>query len=172
VIISYDDSDGWYDHVYNGIRNPSASAADNLTQTDTTGGASGLCGTETAFLQPLGGEQGRCGFGPRLPLLVISPYAKHNYVDHNLSDQSSILNLIEYNWRLAGIPGSADQALAFRDRWEGVPFDLAGMFDFCETNPALVLDPTTGQPVADTGGWDGWDRSHRDRRCGRHDGLY
>ncbi len=49
-------------------------------------------------------KQGRCGFGPRLPMLVISPVAKHNYVDHNLSDQASIINLIEYNWprRVAG----------------------------------------------------------------------
>jgi phospholipase C len=30
---------------------------------------------------PLADEQGRCGFGPRLPLLVISPWAKTNYVD-------------------------------------------------------------------------------------------
>jgi phospholipase C len=32
--------------------------------------------------------QGRCGYGPRLPLLVISPYAKQNYIDHRTVDQS------------------------------------------------------------------------------------
>src|ERR1035438_6413969 len=32
--------------------------------------------------------QGRCGYGPRLPLLVISPYAKQNYIDHRTTDQS------------------------------------------------------------------------------------
>ena len=42
--------------------------------------------------------QGRCGYGPRLPLLVISPYARQNYVDHSLTDQSSILRFIEDNW--------------------------------------------------------------------------
>jgi hypothetical protein len=36
-----------------------------------------------------------------MPLLVVSPYAKHNYVDHTLTDQSSILKFVEDNW-LAG----------------------------------------------------------------------
>ena len=39
--------------------------------------------------------QGRCGYGPRLPLLVISPWAKPNYVSHTVTDQSSILRFIE-----------------------------------------------------------------------------
>ncbi len=47
--------------------------------------------------------QGRCGFGPRLPLLVISPYAKANYVDHTLTDQTSILKFIEDNWNTGRI---------------------------------------------------------------------
>ena len=37
VIINYDDSDGWYDHVYSGVTNPSLSPADNLTNTTLTG---------------------------------------------------------------------------------------------------------------------------------------
>ena len=79
-------------------------------------------------------------------MLVISPFAKHKHVDHNLSDQASIINFIEYNWRLPAIPGSADQALAGTDAAEGIPFDLAGLFDFSNCNqPALPLDPVTGQ---------------------------
>jgi phospholipase C len=93
------------------------------------------------------GEQGRCGFGPRLPLLVISPFAKHNSVDHNLSDQASVINFIEYNWRLPAIAGSADQVLSATDRSEGIPFDLAGMFDFRgPRNGRLFLNPNTGEP--------------------------
>ena len=148
VIVNYDDSDGWYDHVYSGIINPSASPADNLTDTTTSGPTSGHCGPRAQTTQPLGGQQGRCGFGPRLPMLVISPYAKHNHVDHNLSDQTSIINFIEYNWRLPGIPGSADQVLASTNKKEGIPFDLAGMFNFDgAVNSKLILDPGTGQPV-------------------------
>ena len=43
--------------------------------------------------------QDRCGYGVRLPLLVISPYAKVNYVDHSITDQTSILRFIEDNWQ-------------------------------------------------------------------------
>jgi phospholipase C len=85
---------------------------------------------------------------------VISPCTKPNTVDHNVTDQASILNFIEYNWNLPGIPGSADQALAATDKAEGIPFDLAGLFDFSKTIPflgclgqSLQLDPSAGQPV-------------------------
>ena len=88
-------------------------------------GTSGQCGGNPQGTgetpTPLAGEQGRCGFGPRLPMLVISPYAKKNAVDHNLSDQASMINFVEYNWGLPGIPGSVDQVLAGKDASEGVP---------------------------------------------------
>ncbi|HEX8975772.1 MAG TPA: alkaline phosphatase family protein [Solirubrobacteraceae bacterium] len=178
VFVNYDDSDGWYDHVYSGVTNPSTSPADNLTNTQLTGPTSGFCtGPDATSTTPLAGEQGRCGFGPRLPMMVISPYARHNFVDHNLSDQASIINFVEYNWGLPGIPGSADQVLAGRtaayrgslqhgrraadrgqgDQGRGNPesFDLAGMFKFSgeshgHNGSALILDPSTGQPVAGT----------------------
>jgi phospholipase C len=151
VIVNWDDSDGFYDHVYSGVTNPSTSVADNLTDTTLSGPTSGRCGSRTliASTQPLADEQGRCGFGPRLPMLVISPYAKHNHVDHNLSDQASIINFVENNWGLPGISGSADQVLKARDESEGIPFDLAGMFNFRGPgNRRLILDPATGEPIA------------------------
>jgi phospholipase C len=139
VFINYDDSDGWYDHAYPGVVNPSVSPADALT-------GAGKC-TSARVSAPLANEQGRCGLGPRLPMLVISPWAKTNYVDNDPSDQSSIINFIEYNWRLPAIPGSFDQALASADDAEHVPFDLAGMFDFKHASdaPVFPLDPATGQ---------------------------
>jgi phospholipase C len=162
VFINYDDSDGWYDHVYSGVINPSLSGADNLTNTvlgkiapagpgsppnPPANPTSGQCGPNAGQPQtPLAGEQGRCGFGPRLPMLAISPCASADTVDHNLSNQASIINFIEYNWSLPGIAGSFDQAEKSIDASEGVPFDLAGMFDFSNCNqPALPLDPSTGQ---------------------------
>jgi phospholipase C len=132
VILAYDDSDGWYDHAYPGVQNPSNTAADVS------------CGSEA----PLANEQGRCGFGPRQPLLVISPFAKENAVDHNLSNLASIINLVEYNWQLPSIDGSADQIQASVDAAEGVPFDLAALFNFRgPRDRRLILDPSTGQPT-------------------------
>lgn len=128
VIISYDDSDGWYDHVMSPIVNPSNTAADALN-------GPGICGTSAP-----GAVQGRCGYGPRLPLLVISPFAKQNFVDNTLTDQSSILRFIEDNWMLGRIDGSFD-ALAGT-------LDNMFYFDRDDHNRKLFLDPTTGQPVA------------------------
>jgi phospholipase C len=149
VIVNYDDSDGWYDHAYSGVSNPSLSVADNLTNTSFTvssTGTSGQCGPNPQTSAPLVGEQGRCGFGPRLPLLLISPFSKRNAVDHDLTNQASMINLVEYNWGLPGIPGSVDQAEAGVDAGEGVPFDLAGMFEFSgKRDGKLFLNPNTGE---------------------------
>jgi phospholipase C len=131
VIITYDDSDGWYDHVMAPVVSPSSDAANDALS------GPGECGTpaEEAY-------QHRCGSGPRLPLLVISPLARVNYVDHAVVDQSSILRFIEDNWVLGRI---GDQST---DEMAG---SLMGMFDFQQAvmhTTALVLDPSTGQVVA------------------------
>ena len=142
VVVAYDDSDGWYDHVYSGIRNTSDTAGvanppgpqDFLTGT-------GRCG-DTAAHPPLAGQSGRCGYGPRLPLLVVSPWARHNAVDHTRTDLSSVPRFIEDNWRLPRIAGSFD----------AVAGPLDNLFDFDDRhgdNPTLYLDPTTGQPARD-----------------------
>ena len=148
IVINYDDSDGWYDHADSGVLNQSLSPADNLTNTTLSGPTSEQCGPKPQTATPLGGEQGRCGLGPRLPMLVVSPFAKQNYVDHDLSNQASTINFVEYNWHLPGIAGSFDQAQASTDKAEHVPFDLAGMFDFSDGSaPRLPLSPLTGEPV-------------------------
>jgi phospholipase C len=139
VVVAYDDSDGWYDHAYSGIHNPSntANVANPPGPQDYLTGT-GLCGDVTKQT-PLAGQNGRCGYGPRLPLLVISPWAKHNAVDHTLTDQSSILKFVEDNWRLPRISGSFD----------AIAGPLTNLFDFSGRhghNAKLYLDPVTGQP--------------------------
>ena len=42
--------------------------------------------------------QGRCGYGPRIPIMVVSPYARQNQIDHTLLDQASTIHFIEDNW--------------------------------------------------------------------------
>ena len=130
VIIAWDDSDGWYDHVIGPIVNQSASTADALTGLDK-------CGTGA---NALAGLQARCGYGPRLPFLVISPYAKRNFVDGTLTDQSSVVRFIEDNWGLPRIgQGSFDT----------VAGSIENMFDFDNKHDDTVfLDPVTGQVVA------------------------
>ena len=75
-----------------------------------------------------------------MPLLVISQYAKKNYVDHAVTDQSSILRFIEDNWGLGRIGNGSTDAIAG---------SLNGLFDFDDRGRAskLILDPATGQVV-------------------------
>lgn len=127
VIIAYDDSDGWYDHVMPPIVNGSRSDADALS-------SAGVCGNPDPMA-----PSGRCGYGQRLPLLVISRYAKVNYVGHSITDQTSILKLIEDNWNLGRIGGSSFDAMAG---------SLRNLFEFEDGGDArqLFLDPATGLP--------------------------
>ena len=152
VIITYDDSDGWYDHVYAGVQNPSFSASDNLTNAVLGSIAAGHpvsqeCGSRGQGQASLNGQQGRCGLATRIPTVVISPCARANHVDHNLSNLASIPNFIEFNWKLPSIAGSFDQLLAKTDREAGIAFDLGGMFDGGCRNAKLHLDPATGAAV-------------------------
>jgi phospholipase C len=145
IILAYDDSDGFYDHVdaatENGGQPQNASQVagqDSLT-------APNQCGSDTPGLTNTAGqiEQGRCGLGPRLPFLVISPYAKANSVDTTMIDQSSVVKFVEDNWNLGEIPGSAANTAGSID----------GMFNFnlkpAKQQPALFLNSTTGEPEAE-----------------------
>jgi phospholipase C len=139
VIIAYDDSDGWYDHQMGPILSSSVSPQDALT-------GPGVCGTGTNALPGINPAvtphaQGRCGYGPRLPFLVISPYAKQNFVDHNVTDQTSVLRFIEGNWLASQRvnPGSFDYYAG----------NITNMLDFtAPPAPVVILDPTTGEVVS------------------------
>src|SRR5262249_44818757 len=128
VIINYDDSDGGYDHGVPPIVSPSNTTADAFNGV-------GQCGTSAAGRAP-----GKGRFGPRLPLLVISPFAKRNYVDGTLTDQSSILRFIEDNWNTGRIGGGSSDVKAGT---------LLNMFDFKHTVEKLFLNPQTGQLLGD-----------------------
>jgi len=129
VIWMYDDSDGGYDHVMPPVINDSQTAADALT-------GPGQCGTHAPLLA---GYQGRCGLGPRLPLMIISPYSRVNFVDHTITDQTSVIRFIEDNWNLGRIGDGS---------FDAVSGPLNNMFDFRHPDAAkLFLDPATGEPV-------------------------
>jgi phospholipase C len=137
VIVAWDDSDGWYDHAY---AVPTSSSFDAIA--DQVNGA-GTCGTSTAPLGVKGAPvNGRCGPGTRIPFVVISPWAKVNYVDHTQISQASVVRFIEDNWlngaRLGG--GSFDATAG----------SINGMFNFsgAGNNPTLFVDPNLGTPVA------------------------
>ncbi|MBP2705102.1 alkaline phosphatase family protein [Microbispora sp. RL4-1S] len=127
IVVAYDDSDGWYDHKKSPIVNGSADPAQD---------SAALCGKA----HEAGGYQDRCGYGPRTPLLVISPYSRVNHVDHTLTDQTSILRFIEDNWGLGRIGDTS-----FDER----AGSLAGLFDFHKAKAGqVILNPASGAVVS------------------------
>jgi phospholipase C len=131
IIITYDDSDGWYDHQVMPIVNGSNTSADEA-----------ICSSVPTTLD---NWTTRCGYGQRLPMLVISPWTRTNYVSHNRTDTTSIVKFIEDNWlggqRLGG--GSFD-AIA------GSLAGRGGLLYF-RVRPhfrPLILDPATGEVVS------------------------
>jgi phospholipase C len=99
LIITYDEHGGYYDHV----PPPKALAPDSFAPQ----------------LQP--GEQAYDGFaryGFRVPSVVVSPYAKRNYVSHMVYDHTSILAFLEHKWNLASMTmrdANANNLLDFLD---------------------------------------------------------
>jgi phospholipase C len=136
IIVTWDDSDGWYDSVMPPIVNPSSDPNNDLLN------GVGVCGQGASPL----GVQDRCGYGPRIPVLVISPYAKQNYIDATLSTQTAIVSFIEYNWKLGNLgPESYDHMAG----------TIINMFNFNQqrsgSSGQLFLNPATGEPVSITG---------------------
>src|SRR5882757_7390029 len=140
IIIAYDDSDGWYDHLSNVI-NGSTGPQDFYT-------SAGVCLSATAAANALADVAtgkpalGRCGYGPRLPLIVISPWAKKNVIDSTITDQSSITKFIEDVFLGSKRIGQGS--------FDSIAGPLTNMFDFSNgaapPNPNVVLlDPTTGK---------------------------
>src|SRR5262245_47334304 len=87
LIWTYDEHGGYYDHV----APPPAIKPDNIKPgVDVPG---------------ITGAYDRYGF--RVPTVIVSPFARKNYVSHLVHDHTSILKLIETKWNLG--------ALTYRD---------------------------------------------------------
>jgi acid phosphatase len=104
-----------------------------LVTTDEGGGY-----FDSGYIQP----QDFFGDGPRIPFIVVSPYARHGYVDHVYSDHASILKFIEHNWGLPPLsPRSRDNlpdpvmgSDPYRPANGPAVSDLSSLFDFRSSN--------------------------------------
>jgi phospholipase C len=136
VLILWDDSDGWYDHQIGPIVNQSSGTADSLTGPGACGnGNNALPGVTSGNLHALG----RCGYGPRLPFMVVSPYARANFVAHTVVDQSSAIRFIEDNWLGGERIGQGS--------FDALAGSIENMLNFNQRpNPVLLINPNTGEP--------------------------
>ncbi len=124
-VLTFDEFGGFYDHV-----SPQATVSpDGIKPVDLLPGD--VCTKSTGPL---------CDFtytGYRVPLIVISPYAKKNFVSHSVSDLTAILKLIETRFNVA--------SLTKRDAAQA---DMEEFFDF--NNPPWTTPPTP--PTQNTSG--------------------
>ena len=121
-ILTYDESGGMYDHV---PPQPAVLPGDGF-DSPTDLHSDSVCHAATGPT---------CKFawtGDRVPLIVVSPYAKQNYVSHTVMDTTAILKLIETRFGLA--------PLTNRDKAQP---DMTEYFDF--NNPPWMTPPTPPQ---------------------------
>ena len=88
------------------------------------------------------------GDGTRVPMIVVSPYAKPGYVSHSYTDHVSVLKFIERNWRLSPLSARSLDNLPDPVGGHGDPYvpanrpaigDLFDYFDFHQARAASVL---------------------------------
>ncbi|MBO0775416.1 MAG: alkaline phosphatase family protein [Actinobacteria bacterium] len=109
-----------------------------LITTDETGGY-----YDSGYIQPVS----FFGDGPRVPLLVVSPYARRGVVDHTYNDHVSILKFIEANWRLPALTSYSEDNLPNATPGVYVPKDrpaignLMTLFDFRHPDLATLRLP-------------------------------
>jgi phospholipase C len=128
IVVTYDDSDGWYDHQPPVIVNGSNTSADTA-----------ICSSAP---MTLGSYPDRCGYSQRLPLLVISPWTRQNYVSNKLTNTSSVVKFIEDNWLRGTRLGNGSY-----DAISGSLDGRGGVLDF-STRPhfrPVILNPATGE---------------------------
>jgi phospholipase C len=131
LIYTYDEHGGYYDHV----APPPAVKPDNI--------APGVDVTDRKIV----GAYDRYGF--RVPTVIVSPFAKRNYVSHQVHDHTSILKLIETKWNLGALTYRDANASNLLDS-----LDLEGAPAFAEppslpapAKPGLCKPGTPGGPI-------------------------
>jgi phospholipase C len=145
LIWVYDEHGGYYDHV----PPPPAVPPDDIEGRSAIGAASPL----GSVLRPLfprlvktkenltSGPRRYDRYGFRVPAVIVSPYARRDYVCSTVLDHTSVLRLVEEKWNLP--------ALTARDAAANMPLDaldLAGA-------PAFRTPPPLPEPALKWGTW-------------------
>ncbi len=110
-ILNYDENDGFFDHVPPLV--PAISREMGISTVDVTG--------EIYKGVPV-------GFGPRVPLIVVSPWTKGGWVNSQLFDHTSVVRFLETRFGVA-----APEISPWRRALSG---NLTSVFDFDTPDPA------------------------------------
>ncbi|HVV11693.1 phosphocholine-specific phospholipase C [Amycolatopsis sp.] len=109
VFLNYDENDGFFDHVLPPVPAP---------------------GTPLEFV---GGRP--IGFGPRVPMTVISPWSRGGWVNSQVTDHTSVIRFLE-RWTGVREPNISPWRRA-------IAGDLTGAFDFREHDTKIPMLPDT-----------------------------
>ena len=112
LIWTYDEHGGYYDHV----PPPAAIPPDDIPPDGTP--------VYNGFAQ----------YGFRVPCAIVSPWARPNYVSHEIFDHTSICALAEAKWNLP--------AMTYRDANANAMLDMLDL-----AQPAFLTPPTLAQPL-------------------------
>jgi phospholipase C len=121
LIWTYDEHGGYYDHV----PPPPALAPDDIPPD-----VSAISSTTLPY-------NGFHQYGFRVPMAVISPWARPRHVSHQVMDHTSICALIEAKWNLP--------AMTYRD---ANAWPMLDMLDL--RRPTFLTPPQLAQPLLDT----------------------
>lgn len=99
IFITYDENDGYFDHVPPPIPPLDGYGKHNL---QTAAGTPIDLGDETYQSTPI-------GLGPRVPMMVVSPWSKGGRVSSRLSDHTSVIRFLETWLTARGYPASKVQ---------------------------------------------------------------
>lgn len=124
MIVNYDENGGFYDHVV-----PPAACPPTAQPLQ-------LSGSDAAYPAKL--DQ----YGYRVPILVVSPYAKKSYVSHVVYDHTSVTRFIETKFKLPALTdrdANADPLMDFFD-FKNPPF---------MTPPTFKAQPTVNDAETD-----------------------
>ncbi|MFG3151864.1 phosphocholine-specific phospholipase C [Streptomyces sp. NPDC048219] len=129
LFITYDENDGFFDHVVPPL--PPKSAAQGLSTVDVSLDVFKGSATHT---------EGFYGLGPRVPMLVVSPWSKGGYVCSETFDHTSVIRFME---RRFGV--REPQISPWR---RAICGDLTSAFDFSrpDSRPARLPDTDAYEP--------------------------
>ncbi|GAA0679719.1 phospholipase C, phosphocholine-specific [Kitasatospora atroaurantiaca] len=148
-ILNYDENGGFFDHVPPPI--PPASTSQGLSSVSTSGEIS----------------NGKAiGFGPRVPLIVVSPWSRGGYVNSQVFDHTSVIRFLEKRfgvqepnisaWRRT-VAGDLTSAFGFGSQntaWPALPDTSRYVGDAdtqCSTLPAPTVPAVQSVPVQESG---------------------
>jgi phospholipase C len=145
LIWLYDEHGGYYDHV----PPPAAIPPDDIAGRSAVGSQTKL----EAFLRPVfpglvrskhnlnDGPHTYDRYGFRVPAVIVSPYARPDYVSPEIFDHTSVLRLVQEKWNLP--------PLTARDAAATAPLDALDL----DSPPAFLKPPSLPAPSLPWGTW-------------------